>query len=66
MSEFGGLWKQQNNPACTKNDSNGQLCGHGRWSLTEEEEEPESLCKVCLYAFDDDGDDCFFIAILRS
>ena len=37
MSEFGGLWKQQNNPAGTKNDSNGQLCG--RWPLTEEEEE---------------------------
>ena len=25
MSEFGGLCKQQNNPACTKNDSNGQF-----------------------------------------
>ena len=37
MSEFGGLWKHQNNPACTKNDSNGQL--RGRWSLTEEEKE---------------------------
>ena len=37
MSEFGGLWKQQNNSACTENDSNGQLCGW--WSLTEEEEE---------------------------
>ena len=35
-SKFGGLWKQQNNPACTKNDSNGQLWG--QWSLTEEEE----------------------------
>ena len=35
MSEFGGLWKQQNNPACTKRDGNGQLCG--RCSLTEQE-----------------------------
>ena len=37
MSEFGELWKQQNNPACTTNDSNCQLCG--RWSLTEDDEE---------------------------
>ena len=29
-----------NNPACTKNDSNGQLCG--RWSVMEEEEEEEA------------------------
>ena len=37
MSEFGGLWQQQDNPARTeRNDSNGRLCG--RWSLTEEEE----------------------------
>ena len=28
-----------NYPAGTKNDSNGQLCG--RWSLTEDEEEPK-------------------------
>ena len=40
MSEFGGLWKQQNNPACTKNDSNSQLCG--QWSLMEEEDEEEA------------------------
>ena len=40
-SEFGGLWKQYESPACTTNDSNGQLCG--RWSLTEEEEETKSL-----------------------
>ena len=39
MSKFGGLWKQQNNPACTKNDSNGQRCG--RWSLMEEDEVEE-------------------------
>ena len=43
MSEFGGLWKQQNNPACTKNDGNGQLCG--QWSLTEEEE--KALINKC-------------------
>ena len=39
MSEFGGLWKHKNNPACTKNDSNVKLCGW--WSLTEEEKEEE-------------------------
>ena len=43
MSEFGGLWKEQNNPACTKNDSNGQLCG--QWSLMEEDEEEATLHK---------------------
>ena len=47
VSEFGGLWKQQNNQACTKHDSNGngQLCG--RWSLTEEEEVLFYLYLLC-------------------
>ena len=37
--ELDGLWNQQNNPACTENDSNGHLCG--LWSLTEEEEKKD-------------------------
>ena len=46
-SEFGGLRKQQNNPTCTKNDSNGQLCG--RWSLTEEDKESTQRSRCFEY-----------------
>ena len=43
MSEFGGLWKQQNNPACTKSVSlhNAEV-GH----YTEEEEAVDWLNKI--------------------
>ena len=44
MSEFGGLWKHQNNPACTKKEKKKK--GHCLQNVevaqnTEEEEEEE-------------------------
>ena len=42
MSEFGGLWKQQNNPACTKSVSlHHAEVGHYAKEAEEEEEEEE-------------------------
>ena len=43
MSEFGGLWKHQTNPACTKSVSLRNVeVGH----YTEEEEECSTGCRM--------------------
>ena len=45
-SEFGGLWKQQNNPAGTKMTVMASF--RGRWSLAEDE---EPFCNMLLFSF---------------
>ena len=42
MSEFGGLWKQQNNPACTKTRHSLQYDEAGHYTEEEEEDEEEN------------------------